>query len=252
MQTMLLEQFYEENKANNSWRWVSDLIKKHQTKDYSLMRRYVDGDQDILHKQEEKGKPNNKIVLNFARKIIDFGTSYIASNPIRYSANEAGADVEEYVKKLQAVLMDNDEESLSYDIIEDGSIDGEVFEYYYFDEDGQICITEFKADECIAVYDTTVKAKLIAVIRYYTMTDVSRNTKTMLVEVYDENEITYLRQEGTAFVLDMSREQNPVSHNITVRVKDQDGKFQQKPVIPWTHYVNRRRKHHQNRDDGDG
>ncbi|AWX56888.1 phage portal protein [Brevibacillus brevis] len=250
MQTMLLEEFYEENKANNSWRWVSDLIKKHQTKDYSLMRRYVDGDQDILYKQEEKGKPNNKIVLNFARKIIDFGTSYIASNPIRYSANEAGTDVEEYVKKLQAVLMANDEESLSYDIIEDGSIDGEVFEYYYFDEDGQICIAEFKADECIAVYDTTVKAKLIAVIRYYTMTDVSRNTKTMLVEVYDENEITYLRQEGTAFVLDMSREQNPVSHNITVRVKDQDGKFQQKPVVPWTHYVNRRRKHQQNRDDG--
>lgn len=62
--------------------------------------------------------------------------------------------------KLQAVLVDNDEESLSFELIEDGSIDGEVFEYCYFDEDGQICMTEFKAGECIAVYDTTVKVKL--------------------------------------------------------------------------------------------
>ncbi|WP_410594810.1 phage portal protein, partial [Bacillus sp. SIMBA_074] len=77
------------------------------------MRQYVDGDQDILHRAEDKGKPNNKIVLNFARKIIDFGTSYIASNPIRYSANEAGTEVDELTKKLQTVLMDNDEESLS-------------------------------------------------------------------------------------------------------------------------------------------
>ncbi|MGG1662896.1 phage portal protein [Brevibacillus sp. NRS-1366] len=250
MQTMLLEQFYEENKANNSWRWVLDLISKHKSRDYILMRRYVDGDQDILRRSEEKGKPNNKIALNFARKIVDYSTSYIASNPIRYSANEAGTDVDEHVKKLQAVLVDNDEESLSYDIIEDGSIDGEVFEYYYFDEDGQICLAEFKADECIAVYDMTVKAKLIAVIRYYTMTDVSKNTKTMVVEVYDEHEITYLRQEGSVLVLDTSREKNPVLHNITVHVKDQDGRLQQKPIVPWTHYVNRRRKHQQNRDDG--
>lgn len=44
--------------------------------------------------------PNNKIVLNFARKIIDFGTSYIVSNPIRYMANEDGEEIEEYIKKL--------------------------------------------------------------------------------------------------------------------------------------------------------
>ncbi|WP_142066431.1 hypothetical protein [Brevibacillus sp. AG162] len=41
-------------------------------------------------RSEEKGKPNNKIVLNFSQKIIDLGTSHIASNPIRYSPNEAG------------------------------------------------------------------------------------------------------------------------------------------------------------------
>lgn len=61
---------------------------------------YVDGDQDILRKPEEMGKPNNKIVLNFARKIIDFGTSYIVSNPIRYTANEDGEEIDEYIKKL--------------------------------------------------------------------------------------------------------------------------------------------------------
>jgi SPP1 family phage portal protein len=250
VQTMLLEEFYQRNKELNSWRWVLDLIKKHQTRDYTVMRRYVDGDQDILRKPEEKGKPNNKIVLNFARKIIDFGTSYIVSNPIRYTANEDGEEIDEYIKKLQAVLVDNDEESLTYDIVEDGSIDGEVFEYYYFDEDGQICMAEFTADECIAVYDTTVKAKLIAVIRYYYLTDADRNQKKLIVEVYDENEITYLRQEGEGLVLDTSREQNPVAHNVTVLMKDQNGKLQQKPVVPWTHFVNRRRKHQQYRDDG--
>lgn len=250
MQTTLLEEFYEENKANNTWRWVSDLISKHKQKDYSLMRKYVDGDHDILKQPEEKGKPNNRIVVNFARKIIDFGTAYIVSNPIRYTANVEEDGMDEFTEKLQAVLVDNDEESLSYELIEDGSIDGEVFEYYYFDEDGQICMTEFKADECIAVYDTTVKAKLIAVIRYYYLTDMQRSEKSPIVEVYDENEITYLRQEGAALVLDTSREANPIAHQVTVLAKDQDGKLQQKPVVPWTHYVNRRRKHQQYRDDG--
>lgn len=48
----------------------------------------------------------------------------------------------------------------------------------------------------------------------------------------------------------MSREVNPVTHQVSVLAKDQDGKLQQKPVVPWTHYVNRRRKHQQYRDDG--
>lgn len=48
MQTMLMEQFFKENKANNTWRWVSDLISKHKLKDYSPMRKYVDGDHDTL------------------------------------------------------------------------------------------------------------------------------------------------------------------------------------------------------------
>ncbi len=70
-------------------------------------------------------------------------------------------------------MVNNDEESLTYDIVEDGSIDGEMFEDYYFDEEDQICMTEFTVDECIVVYDTTVKAKLIAIIRYYYLTDVT-------------------------------------------------------------------------------
>lgn len=73
MQTMLLEEFYQGHKELNSWHWVMDLIKTLQTRNYTVMRRYVDGDQDILRKPEEMGKPNNKIVLNFARKIIDLG-----------------------------------------------------------------------------------------------------------------------------------------------------------------------------------
>lgn len=247
---MLLEGFYLENKANNAWRWVSDLIQKHRKRDYATLRQYVDGQQDILKKQDDDGKPNNKIVVNFAKKIIDFSTTYIASNPIRYAANEEKDGIDEYVKRLQALLVDNSEEKLTYELIEDGSIDGEVFEYYYFDEDGQICMTNFRADECIAVYDTTVKARLIAVIRYYNVLDMQTNRSETRVEVYDDKEITYLKQEGTALVVDTSLPKNPVAHGITVLAKDQDGNQKEKPVIPWTHFVNRRRKHQQHRDDG--
>ena len=250
MQTMLLREFYEQNKANNAWRWALDLINRHKSRDYATMRKYVDGDHDILHKADEKGKPNNKIVVNFAKKVIDFGTSYIASNPIRYVPNTAEGDVKEFSERLQSVLVDNDEESLTYELIEDGSVDGEVFEYYYFDEDGNICMTSFTADECIAVYDTTVKARLVAVIRYYKVADADTKRTSTVVEVYDEREISYLKLEGNSLVLDTSREVNPVPHEITIRVTDQNGKQIDKPVVPWTHFVNRRRKHQEHRDDG--
>ncbi|AMA72766.1 polyphosphate glucokinase [Aneurinibacillus sp. XH2] len=250
MQTMLIEQFYQENKENNTWKWVLDVIRKHQTRDYSVMRKYVDGEHDILKQPEERGKPNNRIVVNFARKIIDFSTSYIASNPIRYAPNVEKEGLDEFVEKLQAIFVDNDEESSTYELIENGSIDGEVFEYYYFDEDGQICMTPFTADECIAVYDTTVKAKLIAVIRYYHVWNDAAKRNELRVEVYDEHEISYLKQEGESLVLDTSRPDNPYLHKITVLVTDQDGKMKPKPVVPWTHYVNRPRKHQAARDDG--
>jgi Phage portal protein, SPP1 Gp6-like len=135
-------------------------------------------------------------------------------------------------------LVNNDEESLTYDIVEDGSIDGEIFEDYYFDEEDQICMTEFTVEECIVVYDTTVKAKLIAIIRYYYLTDADRNQKKLIVEVYDENEITYLVREGQNLVLDTSREKNPVAHNVTGLIKDQEGKLRQKLIVPWTHLGN--------------
>jgi hypothetical protein len=37
-------------------------------------------------------------------------------------------------------LVDNNEERLTLDIVEDGPIDGEVFEYSCFDDDGPICM----------------------------------------------------------------------------------------------------------------
>lgn len=98
-------------------------------------------------------------------------------------------------------MVNNDEESLTYDIVEDGTIDGEMFKGYYFDEEDQICMTEFTAYECIAVYDTTVKAKLIAIIRYYYLTDADRNQMKLIVEVYDENEITIWFKRGRILAL---------------------------------------------------
>lgn len=89
----------------------------------------------MQNKYKQSGGSDHVVAINWDVIREEYETTEISLSDL---ADEHGVKYPTIKSRKQR------QESLSYDIIEDGSIDGEAFEYYFFDEDGLICIAELK------------------------------------------------------------------------------------------------------------
>jgi SPP1 family phage portal protein len=63
------------------------------------LKRYYDGRHDILRKEVEGNKPNNKLVHDFPSYIVDMFQGYFIGNPVVYTGKP------ELLKELQDILI---------------------------------------------------------------------------------------------------------------------------------------------------
>ena len=66
---------------------------------YRLQRLqdYYEGKHDILRRSyTDTAKPNNRIAVNYCKKITDFHTSYLVGAPVRYEAPQIVLDTLAY------------------------------------------------------------------------------------------------------------------------------------------------------------
>lgn len=133
---------------------------KYQSR-YKLLYDYYIGKHSIRRRQVGAGKPNNRLVDNFAEYITSIKTGYFLGNPVVYKSKK-----EDALKEVQDIFDENDEQDTNHELARLSSIYGHCFELSYLNSDGELKFTYVKPTQFIGIYSTGISGELVAGIRY--------------------------------------------------------------------------------------
>lgn len=131
-----------------------------------------------LQPKKEPWKPDNRIICNFAKYIVDTFNGYFIGIPVKTMHPDAAV-----AETLEAIQQYNDQDDNNYELAKYCSIYGNGFELLYTDETAHICTTYLSPLECFVVYDDSVARKPLYGVRYYRTTD-----NALIGSIYSQTE----------------------------------------------------------------
>ena len=166
---------------NNAF--IVDAVNKKISDNVRLQRLqdYFEGKHDILLRHySDPTKPNNRIVVNFCKKISDFLTGFLVGVPVRYEAPQILLDSLEY----------SDEADVTQAIVQSMNVMGFGCELLYTDADGIPRFASIDPRESIFITDDSIEGVMTAYIRLYPNAD---NPDVYNVTVYNAENYTEYR-----------------------------------------------------------
>ncbi len=149
---------------------LQEFLDKHQAEvenNYKPKLNAYMSDHDILHQNAKPDyKPDNRVVVNFAKYIVDTMNGFFIGNPIKTIADDE--KVAEYVEYLDQY---NDQDDNNAEISKTSSIFGNGFEMYFTDEEAEQCITYLSPIEAFMIYDDSIIERPMYFVRRYTDRD---------------------------------------------------------------------------------
>ena len=146
----LLQEFLDEHK-----REVGSRFKK--------LKAAYESDHDILHAPAKpKYKPDNRIVVNFVKYIVDTMNGFFIGNPIKTVAEDKA--VSDYVEYLDQY---NDQDDNNAELSKLCDIYGRGYETYFTDEESELCITYLSPLESFMIYDDSIIERPLFFVRRY-------------------------------------------------------------------------------------
>lgn len=168
---------------------LKKILEKHRAHKANLERLhdYYCGKHDILNRSnQDKTKPNHKIVNPFPQYITDTLCGYFVGEPITYSSMDENAHNE-----LNAILNYNDVAAVDMANARDMSIFGKSYELHYIDADGITRFTNVSAENMIIVYDDTIEAEILYAVRLVPNYDIMKDKTVYKVEVYSNESVRF-------------------------------------------------------------
>lgn len=160
---------------------------KEQFPHYKELFDAYKGDYPILHKDEKpQWKPDNRLVVNYAKYITDTMNGFFIGIPIKVSHPDK--EIADYMNYLDQY---NDQDDNNAELSKICSIYGHGYEMLFTDEYGEIGITYMNPMDCFIIYDDSILRRPMYAIRWYIDSDnVLRGSWS------DGNYIQYFKQES--------------------------------------------------------
>ena len=149
---------------------LQEFLDKHRHEVNNRYQKLHDAyvsDHEILHQPAKPSwKPDNRIVCNFPKYIVDTMNGFFIGNPVKTVADDAAvADFVEYIDQY------NDQDDNNAELSKICSIYGHGFEMYYTDEEAELCITYLSPLESFMIYDESIIERPMFFVRRYTDND---------------------------------------------------------------------------------
>lgn len=170
---------------------------------------YYNGKHDILFEKrmaigadgqlvEIENLPNNHVIDNQYKKMVDQKTNYLLGQPISIQC-----DNDAYAKLLKTILNKKFQRLLK-NIGEDALNEGIAWLYVYYNEKGEFSLKRFKGYEIIPGWKDAEHTILDYVIRVYEVIKVEKNQEKIIskVEVYDDKGVYYFTLDGEKLIPD--------------------------------------------------
>ncbi len=171
---------------------LNEFLLEHAT---LVQRRYKELDNayktdfPILHQADKpKYKPDNRIVVNFAKYIVDTMNGYFIGHPIKITVDGDDESVSNYVQLLDQY---NDQDDNNAELSKLCSIFGSAYEMYYVDDAGNIGITYVSPMESFMIYDDSVLERPRYFVRLYMDED-----NVLHGSISDDIYVRYFVQKG--------------------------------------------------------
>lgn len=160
-------------------------------------RGYYDGTgQQIMRRTyEDSTKPNNRIVKNYCKSIVENFRGYIAGLPITYSPVEADKDIWPLVDVLKA----NDYQNSDSEWLKNALIYGYAPQLCYINERQEKRFKNISPEQVIPVYSADLDEELLYVIYYYPIVDWDSDQweNRYSVNVYSRTDITHFTSDSS-------------------------------------------------------
>ena len=160
--------------------------------------KYYDGKHDILSRvrtiigengelTEVKNLPNNRIVDNQYKKMVDQKANYLLGKPLTLQSDNV-----QYAKKLKSMFNKKFQRTLK-SIGEDSLNCGIAWMFIYYDKNGQLAFKRLKPFEIIPGWSDSEHTQLDYAIRVYQVVAYEGYIEKIIekVEVYDTQGINY-------------------------------------------------------------
>ena len=164
-------------------------------------KNYYDGIQAILNKSySDPSKPCSRIVINFAKNLVDSYCGYLATpSHISYRSEQ---DIEDVME----ILRYNDYQTEDSDFLLDALIYGTAAELMYIDNTGHTRFRLINPTTCFGVYDDSLTGDLIYFVRMYKASEWDESD-TYNVDVYSDYDIKHYTMTGTQGALTLVGEE---------------------------------------------
>ena len=140
-----------------------DLHRREVVNRFDKLKKAYESDHDILHAPAKaKHKPDNRIVVNFPKYIVDTFNGFFIGNPIKTTTDDdAVSEFVEYVEQY------NDQDDNNAELSKLCSIYGKAYEMYYTDEDAELCITYLSPVESFMIFDESILERPLYFVRRF-------------------------------------------------------------------------------------
>ena len=137
--------------SNYLTRYKSELLR------YKMLMSMYRGEHDILTQDEKpNNKPDNRLVVNFSKYIVDTLNGYFIGNPIKTAHEDA--TISDTMKEIAKRNNQNDNNA---ELSKLCSIYGHAFEYLYQDEDANTRVTYLSPEQAFVIYDDTIAQEIL-------------------------------------------------------------------------------------------
>lgn len=199
---------------------IQDFKNSKEREEMITGEKYYEGAHDILKNKREvigedgdlveiKNLPNNRVVDNQYKKMVDQKKNYLLGNPMVFSPqsedeNDTGKELE-YTSRLKP-LFGRRFQRLIKNIGEDSINCGIGWMYMNYDEQGELVMKRVKPYQVIPIWSDYERDHLDGLIYFYTY-DIN-GEEYEKVEVYDENGIYYFILDGSTLIPDKTEHQD--------------------------------------------
>lgn len=170
----------EVNQGNN----IQRINKVANNKEYLL------GSHNILLREDSKWKGKEfitkKLILNQAKTILNFHTTYLLGKPLSLTGSE------NKVKEYQSIYRKSNYNNIDFKILENIIKYADAYEYVYIDEHKNICSKIIKSEDGYPIYNEDT-GDYIGFIEYY----IVNSSKVSYYNVYYADRVESYSNEGS-------------------------------------------------------
>lgn len=168
---------------------ISKFESRRQRRLNTLYEYYI-GRHGILKASKPDGKPNNRLVTNFPKNIVNNTIGYFLGKPITYKCED-----DELSEQIQHITQYNDDAFHNIRLGKDLSVFGIAAELVYIDADGEIRYQKINPMNLIIGYTNDIEPVIEYAIRWYDVFD-DDDQRIRYIEVYTDTDITYYTYDG--------------------------------------------------------